>query len=72
MKNAKDPQARKVSPSAQKSNNLRRQKFLTSKTKLQDQAIEKPSDSSVTLDFNGSQDVTLAQRDDLSASTFRC
>ena len=66
------PQARKVSPSTQKRNNLRRQKFLASKAKLQDEALEEPADIFVTLNVNDSQDVTLTQKDDLSASTFRC
>ena len=66
------PQARKVSPSTQKRNNLRRQKFLASKAKLQDEALEEPADIFVTLDVNDSQDLTLAQKDDLSVSSFMC
>ena len=66
------PQARKLSPSTQKRNYLRRQKFLASKSKLQDDASEEPADISVSLDANDSQDVTLSQKEDLSANTFRC
>ena len=66
------PQARKVSPSTQKRNYLRRQKFLASKAKPQNEALEEPADISVSLDANDSQDVTLSQNEDLSASTFRC
>ena len=46
------PQARKVSPSRQKRNNMRRQQFLASKAKLQDEALEESADISLTLDVN--------------------
>ena len=62
------PQARKLSPSTQKRNYLRRQKFLASKAKLQYEALEEPTNISVSLDANDSQDVTLSQKED----TFRC
>ena len=43
------PQARKVSPSTQKRNNLRRQRFVASKTKLQDEALKEPANISVPV-----------------------
>ena len=56
------PQARKLSPSTQKRNYLRRQKFLASKAKLQYEALKEPTNTSVSLDANDSQDVTLHKR----------
>ena len=65
-------QARKVSPSTQKRNSLRRQQFFAFKAKLQDEAFKQPADISVIPDVNDAQDVTLAQKDDLCANPFRC
>ena len=45
---------------------------MASKAKLQDEASEEPADISVSLDANDSQDVTLSQKEELSANTFRC
>ena len=53
------PQARKVSPSTQMRNDLRRQKYLASKTKIQNEALEAAADipvskkCSVTCDICG-------------------
>ena len=69
---AQAPQARKVSPSTQKRNSLRRQKFLASEATLQDERMEKTANISVIPDVNDTQDVTLAQKDDLCSSPFRC